>query len=118
MDSVWAPLGWALQVPAGFNVHTALGWKLVGFFIFNIYMTVCSLLMSTAVFAVFALLSFTELCLFIGLLGGPASWITAGGYFGIVTAIAAFYASFAFCFNTLAGRPIVFVGGPMVSFKP
>lgn len=108
----------ARQVPEGFSLGTALGWKFIGFFIFNLYMTVCSLMVSTAVFAVFALLSFTELCLFVGLLGASEGWITAGGYFGIVTAFAAFYASFAVCFNKLAGRPVIYVGGPMLSFKP
>ncbi|CAI5460591.1 unnamed protein product [Closterium sp. Yama58-4] len=75
------------------DISEALGWFLSGFFIFNSYMTICALMASQAVLLVFVLLELTLLCLFIGNFkgqkpGDSGSWITAGGYLGIFTAVA------------------------------
>ncbi|CAI7803009.1 unnamed protein product [Closterium sp. NIES-53] len=104
------------------DISEALGWFLSGFFIFNSYMTICALMASQAVLLVFVLLELTLLCLFIGNFkgqkpGDSGSWITAGGYLGIFTAAAAWYASGASCFNAMARRNVLYTGKPLLSFR-
>jgi len=53
---------------------------------------------------VFLLLAITFILLGIGNSGASTSTIKLGGYFGIATAIAAWYASFAAVINSTFGR--------------
>ncbi|CAI5506121.1 unnamed protein product [Closterium sp. Naga37s-1] len=102
------------------DVSEALGWFLSGFFIFNSYMTVCALMASHAVLLVFSLLEITLMLLFIGNFSNQhpgEGWIKAGGYFGLFTAIAAWYASGAACFNAMAGKTVLYVGKPILKFS-
>lgn len=104
------------------EIMNALGWFTTGFFIFNCYMTVCALQTCVAVFVVFALLGITELFVFIGEFmgqydGQPGSWTMAAGYMGFFTSVAAFYTSFAFCWNALAGRVMMPVGPPVLNMR-
>jgi succinate-acetate transporter protein len=73
----------------------ALGLYLIAWGIFTVYMFVASLRMSAAVATLFALLAVTFLVLGIGDATGNDTIVKAGGFIGIVTAIAAWYASFA-----------------------
>jgi succinate-acetate transporter protein len=91
-----------------------LGWILLAFAIFNLYMLVASTRVNGAVFAVFLTLQVTEVVLFIGEFSGSESLGKVGGYIGIVTALVAWYASFAGVLNGVTGRTTLKVGGPLV----
>lgn len=103
--------------PAQFN-HD-LGWILLVFGIFNLYMLIMSTQINLAVFTVFLTLELTEI---VGAIGNfeAGSAITntgivqASGYIGIVTALAAWYASAAGVANGLGGRIKLPVGRPLI----
>lgn len=87
--------------------------------IFTTYMFFASLRTTGAIASVFLLLSITFILLAIGDMGSGHKSIThAGGYVGIATAIAAWYASFAAVLNSTFGRallpviPLNLVGRP------
>jgi succinate-acetate transporter protein len=101
---------------AGADVTQSLGWILLAFAIFNTYMLIWSTRVNAAVFAVFLTLEVTEILLFIGAFSGAAagSGLTAaGGVVGILTALAAWYASAAGVINGMSARPVLPVGGPL-----
>jgi succinate-acetate transporter protein len=76
--------------------------------IFTIYMFFASLRTTGAVSLVFLLLAVTFVLLAIGDMGtGHKSITHAGGYVGIATAIAAWYASFAAVMNSTFGRVVL-----------
>ncbi|MDP9231895.1 MAG: acetate uptake transporter [Actinomycetota bacterium] len=101
---------------AGPDVDNGLAWFLLSFAIFNSYMMVWSLRINVAVFAVFLTLEITEIVLAIGffrLAHGGSPWILhAGGWFGILTAATAWYASAAGVVNGMSLRPVLPVGRP------
>jgi uncharacterized protein len=71
----------------------ALGIFLLAWAIFTAYMTVAATALSRPVLTVFVLLTITYLVLAIGSFASQA-WLTVlGGYLGILTALAAWYAS-------------------------
>jgi succinate-acetate transporter protein len=72
-----------------------VGVFLLGWLIFTAYMTIASMRVSGAVLVVFILLTITFLLLTIGNFQSKTSIVHAGGWFGIATAAAAWYASFA-----------------------
>ncbi len=75
--------------------------------IFTTYMFIASLRTTGAVALVFLLLAITFVLLAIGDMGnGNESIRHAGGYVGLITAIAAWYASFAAVINSTFGRVI------------
>jgi uncharacterized protein len=55
--------------------------------------------------------------LFIGFLSNGANTIKIGGYVGIVTAAAAWYASAAGVISGIKGRPVLPVGRPVGSLS-
>jgi uncharacterized protein len=76
--------------------------------IFTTYMFFASLRTTGAVALVFLLLAITFILLAIGDMGGGHTSIThAGGYVGIVTAVAAWYASFAAVINSTFGKVVL-----------
>jgi hypothetical protein len=76
--------------------------------IFTTYMWLASLRTTAAVSLVFLLLAITFILLAIGDMGGGHTSIThAGGYAGLVTAAAAWYASFAAVLNSTFGRVLL-----------
>ena len=85
----------------------AVGLYLIAWGIFTAYMFIASLRTTAAVAAVFALLAVTFIVLGIGNVGGTADVIKAGGYIGIVTAVVAWYASFAVVVNSTFWRTIM-----------
>jgi len=85
----------------------AVGLYLIAWGIFTAYMFIASLRTTAAVALVFALLAVTFIVLGIGNVGGNADVIKAGGYIGIVTAVAAWYASFAVVVNSTFGRTVM-----------
>jgi hypothetical protein len=106
-------------IPASVNINDALGWFLASFAIFNAYMLVGSSRVNKAVFAVFATLQVTEIILFIAdfvatqhpALGRDLSHL--GGYFGVLTAACAWYASAAGVINSMGPKPVLKVGTPL-----
>ena len=95
------------------EIFSGLGLYLWMWGIFTAYMFVASLRTSGAVALVFLLLAITYIVLGIGnssLAGGTAvtnGTIKLGGYIGIATAIAAWYASFAAVVNSTFGRVLM-----------
>jgi len=85
----------------------AVGLYLIAWGIFTAYMFIASLRTTAAVAAVFILLAITFIVLGIGNVGGNADVIKAGGYIGIVTAVVAWYASFAVVVNSTFGRTVM-----------
>jgi len=82
------------KVPAA-DVGKGVGLYLLGWTIFTVMMTVAASRVSMAVFATFVVLSATFAALAIGEFATSDGWHHLGGYLGIVTAAAAWYASFA-----------------------
>ena len=92
------------------QLGVAVGWFLIAWGIFTAYMFVGSLRVSGAVSVVFALLTVTFFLLGIGEATGAGAIATIGGYVGIATAIAAWYASAAGVINANFGRTLLPVG--------
>ena len=94
--------------PASLVTPHALSAYLWMWAIFTTYMFFASLRTTAAVSLVFLLLAATFILLAIGDMGGGHTSIThAGGYVGIATAIAAWYASFAAVLNSTFGRVVL-----------
>jgi succinate-acetate transporter protein len=70
-------------------------------------MFVASLQTTGAIVAVFALLTITYFLLGIGNAGDTSSLVKAGGWVGLATAAAAWYASFAEVTNATYGRIVL-----------
>jgi hypothetical protein len=85
----------------------AVGVFLLGWTIFTAYMTIASLRVSGAVVAVFVLLTATFVLLTIGAFDNMANVTKAGGWVGVATAAAAWYASFAGVVNDTFKRSLV-----------
>jgi succinate-acetate transporter protein len=102
---------WALQVfyakQIGGNPGHAVGVYLWAWAIFTAYMTVAALRVSGAVLMVFALLTATFALLAIGADGNDVGVTEWGGFVGLATAVAAWYASFAAVVNSTFGRTIM-----------
>jgi hypothetical protein len=102
---------WALNVfyakQVGGNAGHAVGVYLWGWAIFTTYMAVAALRTSGAVLLVFVLLAATFILLAIGKDGGSATVTHWGGYVGLATAVAAWYASFAAVVNSTFARTVL-----------
>jgi uncharacterized protein len=84
-----------------------IGLYLIGWGIFTAYMWIASFRVSAAVNVVFLLLAITFIVLGIGESGADANIIKAGGFIGLATAVAAWYASFATVTNKTFGRIVL-----------
>jgi succinate-acetate transporter protein len=105
-------------VTSPLQVNRDLGWILLAFAIFNTYMLIISTQLNAAVFAVFLTLELTEIFLFLGnftIKAGQATntLIQVGGWIGVITALAAWYASAAGVMNGLKGKEVFPVGKPL-----
>jgi uncharacterized protein len=89
------------------DVNKAVGTYLLVWTIFTAYMTLASMRTSGAVMAVFVLLTLTFLFLCIGAYSDSGGLTKVGGWLGLLTALAAWYASFAGVFNATAKRDVV-----------
>jgi len=94
------------SVPAA-DVGHAAGLYLWAWAIFTTYMFVASLRTTAAVALVFFLLAPTFVLLAIGASGDHTTVTHWGGYVGIATAVAAWYASFAAVTNSTFGRTVL-----------
>ena len=88
------------------HLDSAIGLYLWAWAIFTAYMFVASLRTTAAVALVFLLLTATFILLGIGNSGGNLNTIKVGGYVGLATAAAAWYASFAAVVNSTFGRVV------------
>ena len=96
----WLSFWWLTAHLAGYKIPAAdagkgVGLYLIAWAIFTAYMTVAATRVSGAVLAVFALLTLTFLLLGLGELTTTTGLTKVGGWVGILTALAAWYASFA-----------------------
>jgi succinate-acetate transporter protein len=114
----WIGLGlWALLVAPKITPAAQgkdLAWILLAFAIFNTYMLLWASRVNVAVFLVFLTLEVTEIVLFIGYFSASTSIHQIGGVIGVITALAAWYASAAGVGASL-GSPLLPVGKPLWS---
>ncbi len=89
------------------DAPVAVGVFLLGWTIFTFYMTLPSLRVSVAVATVFVLLTVTFVLLTVGAFQSSMDWNKAGGWVGVATAAAAWYASFAGVTNETFKRTII-----------
>ncbi|MDQ6641450.1 MAG: acetate uptake transporter [Actinomycetota bacterium] len=93
--SFWWLTGHTDLSGAGADVNKGIGTYLLAWGIFTAYMTVASSRVSGAVLAVFVLLTATFFVLAIGEYATSHTITHVGGFLGLATALAAWYASFA-----------------------
>jgi uncharacterized protein len=99
----WLAIGFTLLPGSGIAAELvkagvlapALGLFLLGWTIFTAIMFIGTLRSNVALMAVFAVLTLTFLCLSIGNLAGASTFITLGGWLGVITAILAWYTGLA-----------------------
>jgi succinate-acetate transporter protein len=96
----------AKDVPAADAGH-AVGLYLIAWGIFTSYMFIASLRTTGAIAVVFILLAITFIVLGIGEASGTSGIVKLGGWIGLATAIAAWYASFAEVTNATFGRVVM-----------
>jgi hypothetical protein len=89
------------------HVAAAVGLYLIAWAIFTTYMFVASLRTTAAIAVVFFLLAITFILLGIGNANESTGMVEAGGWFGLATAAAAWYASFAAVTNSTFGRTVL-----------
>ena len=97
---------WYLESTGG-NIAagaSGMGTFLLAWAIFTVYMTVAAKKTNGSIFAVFVALSITFVLLAIGAFTGITAIHQLGGWFGILTALLAWYGSFAVVYNSTAGR--------------
>jgi succinate-acetate transporter protein len=105
--SFWAYVQFfADKVPAADAGH-AVGLYLIAWGIFTTYMLVASLRTTAAIATVFALLAVTFFLLGIGDAGAHENVTKIGGWVGLATAAAAWYASFAVVTNSTFKRTVM-----------
>jgi uncharacterized protein len=105
--SYWAFVQFFVKsVPAADAGH-AVGLYLIAWGIFTAYMFIASLRTTGAVALVFILLAVTFIVLGIGNANGKTGIIHLGGWIGLATAVAAWYASFAEVTNATFGRVVL-----------
>ncbi|WP_152185852.1 acetate uptake transporter [Segeticoccus rhizosphaerae] len=93
--SFWWLTGHTDMSAAGKDAAKGVGLYLLAWGIFTLYMTVAALRVNVAVLTVFVLLTITYFLLACGEFLGSGGLGKAGGYAGILTAIAAWYTSMA-----------------------
>jgi succinate-acetate transporter protein len=115
--SYWALVTFFVDSIPAANAGAAIGLYLWAWAIFTTYMFIASLRTTVAVAVVFFLLAITFVLLGAGNSGDHTTVIKWGGYIGLLTAAAAWYASFAAVVNSTFGRIIAPVGALQVPPK-
>ncbi|MEA2421238.1 MAG: uncharacterized protein QOF55_337 [Thermoleophilaceae bacterium] len=98
---------YAKEITDKVTLGNSVGLFLIAWGIFTAYMFIASLRTSVAISVVFFLLAATFIVLGIGNAEADKSITHLGGYIGIATAIAAWYASFAAVTNSTFGRIVL-----------
>lgn len=105
--SYWALVTFFIgEIPAT-EVGAAVGLYLISWGVFAAYMFVASLRTTAAIALVFVLLAATFFLLGIGNANESEGLVEIGGWSGLVTAVAAWYASFAAVTNSTFGRTVL-----------
>lgn len=104
----------APDIKVASEVPVAVGVFLLGWTIFTFYMTIASFRVSGAVVAVFVLLTITFVFLTIGAFHSSTNMNKIGGWFGIATAAAAWYASFGGVVNETFKKVVI----PLMPLAP
>jgi succinate-acetate transporter protein len=105
--SYWALVTFFVgDIPAA-HLEASVGLYLIAWGIFTAYMFVASLRTTAAIAAVFFLLAVTFFLLGIGNANESEGVVEAGGWCGLATAAAAWYASFAAVTNSTFGRTVL-----------
>jgi succinate-acetate transporter protein len=112
--SYWALVTFFADMIPPEQAGHAVGLYLWGWAIFTTYMFFASLRTTGAVALVFFLLAITFVLLGAGNSGSNEDVIKWGGYIGLATAVAAWYASFAAVINSTFGRTVA----PVLPLKP
>ena len=100
------------SLPAA-TANQATGIFLLAWTIFSVYMMIASFGTNGVIASIFVVLSITFILLTIGTFGNSASITRMGGYLGIVTALLAWYGSFALVTNATFGKTVI----PVFPFK-
>lgn len=106
----WVSFWWLAEHDLGglgSDAHKALGYYLVAWGIFTAYMTIAATRVSGAVLTVFVLLTVTFFLLAAGDFNTSENLTKTGGYFGLFTAIAAWYTAFAGVTKSTYGRDVL-----------
>lgn len=98
------------------SAHNATGIFLLGWTIFTFYMTIAAWRISRAIFSVFFFLIITFILLTAGALAESDTTTRVGGWFGLVTALCAYYSSAAVVINSSWGYTLLPIG--VVNRKP
>ena len=94
------------------DAPTVVGVFLLGWTIFTAYMLISTFRLSVILAVVFVLLTVTFVLLTVGNFQSSVGLVKAGGWFGIATAAAAWYASFSGVTNETFGK-VVLPTGPL-----
>jgi uncharacterized protein len=106
--SFWFLVSHGKDLPTtGTDAAKGIGVFLLAWTIFTLYMTVVASRLSGVLFALFAVLLVTFAFLTVGELGTSPNMTKIGGYLGLVTALVAWYASFAGVLNNTAKRIVL-----------
>ncbi|TDQ04757.1 acetate uptake transporter [Labedaea rhizosphaerae] len=103
----FAFFNWFFAKDAGADTSSAVGMFLLVFTIVTAYLAVASLATNGALVAVFVLLALTFLFLTIGAFGEADGMTKIGGWLGVITAVVAFYTSFAVVTNDTWKRTVL-----------
>ena len=105
---------WYIRVHTDFSavkdatdVKMAVGIYLLGWTIFTLYMLVCTLRLNGMLIAVFSFLTLAFIALTLDNLLNNATLMKWGGYLGIITAVLAWYGSFAGVINASWKRVVL-----------
>ncbi len=92
------------------DAATVVGVFLLGWTIFTAYMLISTFRLSVVLVVTFVLLTVTFVLLTIGNFQSSVGLVKAGGWFGVATAAAAWYASFAGVTNETFGKAVLPTG--------
>jgi len=95
---------------AGADAAKGVAVFLLAWGIFTLYMTVAARRTNSSIFVVFVLLTLTFFALAIGKYSGVVAVTRLGGWLGLLTALAAWYGSFAVVANATHKRTVLAVG--------
>ncbi|MEV0714280.1 acetate uptake transporter [Asanoa sp. NPDC050611] len=90
-----------------------LAWIFLAFALFNAYLTLWASQVNEALFLLFFFVGVTLVVLCVGFFIDNNQVVRIGGYFGVIAALVAWYASSAGLINGLLGRKVLKMGGPI-----
>jgi succinate-acetate transporter protein len=101
---------WFLLTSGNKFDNAGLGLFFLAWAIFTLYMTFAAIRTTISILLVFIVLTLTFVFLAIGAFAASDTLTHIGGYLGVLTALLAFYGSFAAVINSTFGRVVLPVG--------